>query len=263
MKTIVYQSFKADDVPSWLGRCLDSVMQWSRNNGFDYVREDNFYDYVPDWYVKKAQNKINVIADLARLKLARKYLDQGYERVIWMDADVIIFNPENLTIETTESHLLCNEVWLDTADNVDFGAGEIFCASKITNSITMFTQDSKFLDFYIEATESIVKRNVGYLSKLCVSTNFFTPLSKIVYLPLFHQVGLFSPILMHGIVSDDQEILQSYVQSLGSPVYAANLCYSFRNKTYKGLSISDALFDETITKLLSTKGIAINQSLVS
>ncbi|MBP0019361.1 MAG: hypothetical protein J7647_17630 [Cyanobacteria bacterium SBLK] len=263
MKTIVYQSFQADETPRWIDRCLETVRDWAMFQGFDYQREDNFFDYVPDWYIEKVQGKINVIADLARLQLAKKFLTEGYDRAIWMDADIVVFDRDRLKVETAENYLVCREVWLDTADGIDLGTGEIFCTQKVTNSLVMFAKNNNFLDFYIDACQSIVKKNTGYLSKLCVSTKFLTKLHELIELPLFHQIGLFSPILMHGIVNNEPEILNLYERSLESPVYAANLCFSFRNKEYKGLSIPDSLFAETIARLIATRGETINQNFVS
>ena len=85
MKTIVYQSYRGDETPKWLENCMQTVKYWAELKGFHYQREDDFFECVPDWYKDKVAGKINVIADLARLELAKKFLDQGYERTIWMD----------------------------------------------------------------------------------------------------------------------------------------------------------------------------------
>ncbi|WP_414567458.1 hypothetical protein [Nostoc sp. CCY 9925] len=259
MKTIVYQSYRGDETPAWLETCMQTVKNWAELKGFDYQREDNFFDYVPDWYIEKAQGKINVIADLARLEIARKFLEQGYEKTIWMDADIVVFDPEKLTIDTTENYLLCREVWLDTADNINLGEGPLFCISKATNSLVYFEQNNSFLDFYIYACKSIMKNQTGRLSRLAVSTTFLTNLDEIMELPVFPNMGLFSPILMHGLMEEEKSIIQLYVESLKSPVYAANLCFSFRKKSYKGIIVTDEFFDRVIDKLIRTKGETINR----
>lgn len=263
VKTIVYQSFKAKETPKWVEDCLETVKDWAEHQGFDYQREDNFFDYVPDWYADKVQDKINVVADLARLELAKKFLKQGYDRAIWMDADIVVFDRDRLKIETTEDYLVCRELWLDTADGVNLGEGEIFCTQKVTNSLIMFAKNNNFLDFYIDACKSIVKKNTGKLSSLCVSTKFLTKLHEIVELPLFHHIGLFSPILMHGVVEGDREITDLYARSLESPIYAVNLCFSFRNRENKGIAVPDSLYEKTINKLIATKGEIINQKFFS
>ncbi|HLO84518.1 MAG TPA: hypothetical protein VK203_05815 [Nostocaceae cyanobacterium] len=259
MKTIVYQSYRGSDTPNWLTTCMQTVKDWAELNGYDYQREDNFFDYVPDWYIDKAQGKINVIADLSRLEIAKKFLDEGYDQTIWMDADVVVFDPHNLKIDTPEEYLVCREVWLDTEDNKNFGEGDIFCTEKVTNSLVYFTKNNSFLDFYIYATKSILKNQTGRLSRLAVSTKFLSKIYEIMELPLFPNMGLFSPILMHAIVEDKHEIIQLYAQALKSPIYATNLCFSFRNQSHKGIMVTDQLFEEVIDKLIQTKGEIINK----
>lgn len=259
MKTIVYQSYRGDETPAWLEKCMQTVKDWAEIRGFHYQREDDFFNYVPDWYKDKAQGKINVIADLARLEIAKKFLEQGYDQTIWIDADVVVFDPDKLTIDITEDYLLCREVWLDTEDDKNLGYGSLFCIKKVTNSLVFFTKNNSFLDFYIYACKSIMKNNTGRLSRLAFSTKFLTNLYEIMELPLFPNMGLFSPILMHGIVEDQTAITQLYTESLESPVYAANLCLSFRNQSYKGIIVTDQLFEEVIHKLIITKGEMINQ----
>jgi uncharacterized protein YacL (UPF0231 family) len=259
MKTIVYQSYRGNETPNWLENCMQTVKDWAELKGFDYRRVDNFFDYVPDWYIDKSQGKINVIADLARLEIAKKFLEQGYEQTIWMDADVVVFDPDNLNIETTEEYLVCREVWLDTEDDQNLGEGTLFCTEKVTNSLVYFTQKNSFLDFYIYATKSILKNQTGRLSRLAVSTKFLSRLYEIMELPLFPNMGLFSPILMHAIVEDKTEIIELYTKALKSPIYAANLCLSFRNQSHKGIMVTDKLFEQLIDKLLQNKGEMINR----
>lgn len=259
MKTIVYQSYQGNETPNWLLTCMQTVKNWAEAQSYDYQREDDFFDYVPDWYIDKAQGKINVIADLARLEIAKKFLDSGYDQTIWIDADVVVFTPDDLIIDTTENYLLCREVWLDTEDDKNLGEGTLFCLKKVTNSLVYFTQNNSFLDFYRYATKSIVKNQTGRLSRLAVSTKFLSHLYEIIELPLFPNMGLLSPILMHGIVEDKSEILQLYAKSLIAPIYAANLCLSFRNQSYKGIMVTDELFERVIAQLIQSKGEMINR----
>jgi two-component Ni(II)/redox sensor kinase NrsS len=97
------------------------------------------------------------------------------------------------------------------------------------------------------------------LSRLAVSTKFLSRLYEIMELPLFPNMGLFSPILMHAIVEDKTEIIELYTKALKSPIYAANLCLSFRNQSHKGIMVTDKLFEQLIDKLLQNKGEMINR----
>ncbi len=143
--------------------------------------------------------------------------------------------------------------------NIKLETGTLYCYKKVTNTILVFRKENSFLDFYRDACKSVMKNQTGRLSRLTVSTKFLSKLSEIMELPLFHHMGLFSPILMHGLVKDKPAITELYAKSLEFPIYAANLCLSFRNQSYKGIRVTDKLFDEVIDKLINTKGETINQ----
>lgn len=260
MKTIVYQSYRTYDVPAWISTCMQTVKDWAMLKGFDYqMIDDKLFDYVPDWYKEKAQGQIQPISDLARLELAKEFLLKGYERTVWIDADILIFQPEKLNINTTEEYLFCQEAWIELESGSTVESGKIVCSSKVHNALTVFTQNNKFLDFYIYVCKQIVKNNQGRLSSIEVSTRFLTNLHQFFPLPLFTNMGLFSPINMYAIASEKNYYTQEYVKLLGSPVYAANLCSSFRNKNYQGIDMNDKLYEIVIGKLLETKGELVNQ----
>jgi len=76
---------------------MRSVEEWAKARGFGYERHgDEMLDLAPDWYRDKASTVargICLVADLGRLVLAREYLRRGVGRVIWVDADVVVFDP--------------------------------------------------------------------------------------------------------------------------------------------------------------------------
>lgn len=260
MKVIVYQSYSGPPPPPWLARCRATVEAWAADQGYDYDGDNDLYAFVPDWYGEKAGPFINVVADLARLTMARHYLDQGYDRAIWLDADVVVFDPDRFRTDLAQSCLLCGEVWLDTDPNVDFGAGDLHCKRQVTNSLTMFAPDNTFLDAYIERCLAIVRDGPHPAPRLSVSTHLLTSLAKTMTFPLVHDLALISPILMLGIAESDPTILDLYASYMAAPVRAANLCLSFRGKRDKGIPVTDALFDRTIDKLLETQGHDINRA---
>lgn len=258
MKVIVYQSYRGPPPPRWLTRCRASVEAWAVGRGYEYDGDNDLYAFVPDWYLEKAGLFVNVVADLARLTMARHYLDRGYDRAIWLDADVAVFDPGCFQPDLTQSFLLCGEIWLDTDPDVDFGAGHLHCKHQVTNSMTMFAAENTFLDVYIERCLSIARDAARPTPRLSVSTHLLTALSKTMRFPLVHELALISPILMLGIVESDPTILELYASHMAAPVRAANLCLSFRGKCHKGVPVSDDLFDRTLDKLVETQGSEIN-----
>lgn len=260
MKTIVYQSYRTHNVPSWINTCMQTVKKWATLKGFDYeMIDDKLFDYVPDWYKEKAQGKIQPISDLARLELAKQFLLKGYERTVWIDADILIFQPEKLNINNREEYLFCREAWIELEAGSTVEESKIVCSSKIHNALTIFTQNNSFLDFYIYVCKEIVNNNQGKLSSIEVGTRFLTNLHQIFPLHLFNNIGLFSPLNMYALAQEKRYFTQEYVRLLGFPIYGANLCASFRNTSYQGIDMNDQVYEIVIEKLLETKGELVNQ----
>jgi len=93
MKTVVYQSYRTRDVAPWLATCQASVRDWAARAGHDYRHYgDELFDRVPDWYRAKAGSLVLPVSDLARLVLARELLAEGYDRTVWVDADLLVFD---------------------------------------------------------------------------------------------------------------------------------------------------------------------------
>jgi len=85
---------------------MRSVRAWADAQRFDYrFIDDRFFDYVPDWYRRSAGTNVQVITNLARLLVARELLAAGYERTIWIDADILVFDAEAFRIVRGNSFL--------------------------------------------------------------------------------------------------------------------------------------------------------------
>ena len=111
MKTLVYQSFRTSDVPGWVTRRMKSVRGWAADRGFDYqFFDDRFFEYAPDWYREKVKHHRLLVGDLARLELGKKFLAEGYDRTIWIDADVIVFDSENFNVDIREDFAFCRNI---------------------------------------------------------------------------------------------------------------------------------------------------------
>ncbi len=101
------------------GWCMRSVRAWADLRGFEYAFVDRaFFEGVPEWYAERAGTVVRgicLLADLARLQWARKLLELGHERVIWFDADVLVFRPEGLTISRRPLCAFTEEFWVTRA----------------------------------------------------------------------------------------------------------------------------------------------------
>jgi hypothetical protein len=254
MKTVVYQSYRTVDVAQWIERCMESVRDWAELKGFDYAFiDDEIFDRVPDWYRQKANNSIWLMTDLARLELAREFLADGYDRTIWVDADILIFDPDRFDIDIDSEYAFCKEVWV-----LPVKEGKLPIKLQTNNSVTIFTRNNSFLDFYIYACQSIV-RNLGKdFSGLEVGTQFLSQLYRDLRFQRLHDVGQFSPILCWDIVNGDGAISAAYIDKVGEPIRAANLCGSFRNRKYGGVLMDDQFFATVIDRLIVSKGDVVN-----
>jgi hypothetical protein len=78
---------------------------------------DEFYDLCGPEYLKHGNKNPQAITNLARLVATRQQLDAGYQRVIWLDADVFVFDAAQLVFNFPAEHLTTGyafgrEVWL-------------------------------------------------------------------------------------------------------------------------------------------------------
>lgn len=257
MKTVVYQSYRTFDVAPWIERCMESVRDWAGLKGFDYsFFNDEIFERVPDWYRQKTNNSIWLITDLARLVLAKEFLADGYDRTIWLDADIIIFDPDRFNIAVEKEYAFCREVWIRP-----IAERKISVRQKTNNAVTVFTSNNSFLEFYIHACQSIV-RNLGTdFSGLEVGTSFLTLLHKTLQFQRLHDVGQLNPILCSDIARGGGPFSAVYIDRVGEPIRAANLCSSYRNKEFDGVLMNDEFYATVTERLFATKGEIINKEL--
>lgn len=246
MKTVVYQSHKPEGGPDWIRRCLDSVRDWAHMRGFDYrFVGDEIFDRVPDWYREKAANRIPVITDLGRLLLARDFLAQGYERTVWLDADVLVFDPDGLDIGVTEEYAFGAEIWIQQEPS-----GRMRAHRNVHNAISVFTAGNSFLEFYIHACLSVIGRLEGGTPPQIVGPKLLTALHNIIGFPLITDVGMLSPLVLRDIAAGSGPALDLLKEQTPGPLAAANLCSSLVGTARDGVAVTDELMDRVCTRLL-------------
>ena len=243
--TLVYQSFRKHDVPDWIQRSLESVQSWTKKEGYDYrFIDDELFEYAPDWYRRKVKDNVQLVSDISRLILARRFLSEGYERVIWIDADLLVFDPVHFSVETEEGVHFCREIWTDA--NLE---GNVIHQKKINNSICVFHRGNVFLDFYIEACLKLVADRTE-IPQVLVGTTFLTTLKEIYPFPEITNVGIISPALVHDLLTENKRFLTKYLEWHAAPMFAANLCGSMQHQVFNGLEIDDSKMAAVVQKLL-------------
>jgi hypothetical protein len=252
LKTIVYQSYRTHGVADWLQRCMRSTQSWAATQGFDYrFIDDRFFDCIPDWYRRGAGGNLQVLANLARIVVAKELLGAGYDRTIWIDADVLVFNPQSFKIDVSSEFAFCREVWMTSR------WGAAIKDFRVNNSVTVFVKDNSFIDFAIWAHEELVRRGTQILSH-GTTTRLLTVLHQATPLPLLDNVGLLSPIVARDIISRDGALAREYAAAHGTPIYAANLGASLRGATLNGVTLADSHFDFIVDVLDKDRGATFN-----
>jgi hypothetical protein len=248
MKTVVFQSFRTENVPPWIAVCLAGVRRWAADRGWDYrFVDDAIFQRVPQWYVEKAAGRLPVITDLGRLLLARDLLAEGYGRAVWLDADVLIFDPDRLEIHVDSEFAFGWETWVQ-----DDNKGRLKATGNVHNALCVFTAANSMLDFYIHACLSIMERMEGPPAPQIVGPKLLTALHNIIGFRLLPQVGAFSPLTLGAIAEGGGPVLDLYRRHARGPARAVNLCLSLNQKSH------EPVLERACERLLETRGDIVN-----
>jgi len=244
MKTVVYQSYRNNDVPDWIALCLQSVQSWADRIGADYrFYGDELFDRVPAWYLNKTKDRLVVATDLGRLMLAKELLAEGYDRVVWLDADMLVFAPECFDLKIDTQYAFGREVWIQR-DEKD----RLKAYRKIHNAFFVFTQENSFLDFYIHSCLSIIQRIEGHMVPQIVGPKFLTAIHNIVACPVVEEAGMCSPLVIRDILKGGGPALDLFHQESPSCVFAVNMSASL-----EGVELSAQEMERVCRLLLARK----------
>lgn len=253
-ETVVIQTFRNHNIPPWIQRCLDSVRAWAELHGHDYrLAGDEFYDLCGPEYLARGSKNAQAITNLARLVSTRRQLDAGFKRVVWMDADIFVFNPEKLIFDfpadrLTTGYAFGREIWLSRDP-----AGTLHTTPPIAHNAAMFfTQDAVDLDMLIALIRHI-DANRQIVSNYQVGVRLLRGLQESLMFPTFSHVGVFSQPLLQALVEGDEKVLEFYGRAYRYYTCAGNL----------GLSVSgehsDDLFWSAMNCLEAGAGDVINK----
>ena len=226
--TIVIQSH-APDPPAWLRACLDSVAAWAMDAGFAHrVDGDAFLARVPDDLRARAHGRTQVVADLARLDWIAELLDAGWDRVIWLDADVLVFAPERLTAALAlpaGGYLFGREVWVQPD-----AKGRPHARRNLHNALLAFAPDNPVLDFYRHAARRVLGRHDGPPVPQLIGPKLLTALDNMIQLDATWAVGMASPLVVRDLAAGGGPALTCLKQTAPTPPAALNLCASLASR---------------------------------
>ena len=250
-QTLVIQSYRTRDVAAWIRTCLRSVQAWAEAAGYRYeFVDDRLFDYAPAWVRQRCVDQLLPVTDVARMRLLRERRAQGWQRVIWIDADVLVFAPERFNLDGETPYALCQELWLRVN-----AAQQIETEEKVNNAVMLLTQGQPMLDFWIFAVEEILSVHAPHeIGPLTASTHFFTELAAIMPLRVLRNVGLLSPPLVRDLAQGGGALTREWARRFGHPIAAANLCASLQDKPSAGAVVGAAEMERAVEVLLQSRG---------
>lgn len=244
LKTLVLQSHTYPLPHTWIKLCIDSVKNWATANSYDYLfLGDEIFNSVDEDILEKTSSQPVIATDLARIISMKNHLSNGYDRVIWCDADFLIFAPANFSL-LQEPYLLGREVWIQNDKECKLTAH-----IKVHNAFMMFQQGNSFLDFYIDNAKRFLIRNTGNVPPQFIGPKLLTAIHNIIQCPVLETAGMLSPSVINDIANKSGPALALFKQRSPQAITAANLCSSL----YKDDSKNKKIIETTIDVLLSNQ----------
>jgi hypothetical protein len=245
VNTVVFQTF-GGRVPEWAELCLASVRDWTASAAYDYrfIEFDDLLADAPSWLRERCGNSlIHPVLDYARVRRAQRLLDQGWDRAVWFDGDVLVLQPERLRLPNGGAAFMA-ETWTLWED------GALLVKQRLTNCICQFVAGDHFTDHYLEMMTSVGQTS-SPLSKAALGTELLTGLDVAERPAVIPNIGNLSPHALAAIASGDGARVAALVQATGEPLYAVNVCASHEGSDYRGVRNTEAVYATAVARLRS------------
>ncbi|MBH68233.1 MAG: hypothetical protein CMM58_07765 [Rhodospirillaceae bacterium] len=253
-KTVVIQSFHAEPRPAVITLCIQTVFTWAKQNRYDYkFFGDEVIGILPENLRINCFGRWPMMMDLVRLLLIRKLLDQCADRVIWFDADVLIFAPQLFSVDESIPLLVGREIWVSRTKKQTWKTRR-----HVHNAVLSFKNETPVLDFLIYASERIVKRLISRPSPQVLGPKLFSHLHNLVDFPVLETAGMVSPYVMADLLLGDGPALTCHLRAQKESMLAANLSHSLVGQTYDETPVTQQLLfqtAETLMKKFSKSGL--------
>jgi hypothetical protein len=260
-KVAVLQSFRTVDVPSWITRCMDSVRQWAMSQGWDYLALDNrFLDLPPGWVRERCGSNLYAVTDVARLMWAQDVLSGDYQRVIWVDADVVVFDAGGLArhVSAVHEHGFARELFLHVSGRrTDPRWG-------INNALMVFDRHAPVLADYLRiCLAGLEDYRDGEVPRTAMGPALLQQMDAAGRLHRIEGVGLFTPAMLGPFAAGRDALMRLYLSHCPVPPAAANLCHFMRNATIASRRPAfDRMYAAAIERLMH-QGLAFDAILGS
>ena len=229
------QSHRNPMPADWYQPCVDSVRDWSQRCGYDYLwLDDAMLRLLPEELQRKTAQQPVVAADLGRLRALQLGLEQGFDRVVWIDADTLIIAPERLQLPDVD-HAFGREIWIQhaTRGNEKIAPGALSpdrlrVYDKIHNAFMCFSRGNPFLDFYCYAAERLVSSHQGPMVSQFVGPKFLATLNNLLKLPVVEEAAVLCPLVARDLLGEEvnRAALRLFRRHSTRAPAALNLCGS-------------------------------------
>ncbi len=218
------------------------MRDWSNASSYDYqFLGDEIFNRVPVELIERIQHKV-VATDLTRLMILKEALETGYNTVVWMDADFLVFDPAEFVLPDTD-YALGREVWVQRDS-----AGTLRVYRKVHNAFLLFRRNNSFLSFYLETAIRLLGLNTGTIPPQFIGPKLLTALHNVAQLNVFECAGMFSPMVVKDMIRGRGPALEKFNSNTSVPVTAANLCISSCDKNELTTKEMEQLIDLLLTR---------------
>lgn len=223
--TLVIQSHR-DPLPfGWLQSCIESVAAWAADSRFQYrFLGDEIFDLIEPELLAKAGAQTVIASDLARLASLQQALDEGYERVIWCDADFLVFCPDDFELPASD-FAFGREIWVQADDR-----GNLRAYPKLHNAFMMFRRGNACLDFYADTAARLLRLKQGGVPPQFIGPKLLTALHNVACFPVMERAGMLSPPVMRDILAGGGMALELLRQKSSAALSGANLSSSLTGR---------------------------------
>ena len=241
--TLLIQSFKNGPQPAWIELCLKSAQDLADLQGWDYrFIGDELFEPLPHQFIAKVGHRGPILSDLGRLIACKKALEE-YEKVLWLDADTLIFNPQAFRLPKG-SFGFGRERWIQPKSKLKPNAHTKLKKKdwkiyrSICNALCYFERQNPFLDFYMYTCESIIDRvDPEHIAPQIIGPKLLSALHNIIACPFTTAIGSASPHLIMDVSRGYGQALELHRNDLSveEPEAGLNLCHSLLNtECYQG-----------------------------
>lgn len=226
------------------------MQRWANTRGYDYrLTDDSVFALCGPEYLAQVGDNKRSITNLCRLELIKLAFAEGYDRAIWMDADVLVFAPERLDFAPTERISFPRETWIMPWDD------RWVARLSLNNCVVLCPSQDTDLDLIIHATRQ--RARYAVTDNLQVGGRLLRGLYEFMFFPLLANVGMFSNHTVMALASGHAEVLHHQAVRHGTPVFAANLCAS----EHLTPPVPEPMAHAAIDRLEETAGEVINGQL--